>query len=306
MIKLNGKEVKIDKFPDGTLLLKPEISVVYNFSFTITWNFENNEEMATLLFLTKHLNANGHRNIRLVMPYIPNARQDRAKDKMADVFTLKYFADFINFLDFSEVVVLDPHSSVSEALINNIKVVEPQEFIAKATDKVCSLTKNDRPFTVFYPDEGAMKRYSGKFNHPYSFGIKKRDWQTGKILGLDVIGDEDNIKGRNILIIDDICSKGGTFYHSAKKLKELGANKIFLYVTHCEKTILQGEIFTSGLIEKVFTTDSIFTDECLKAAKSAGVSDKIEIFHYVDIDTGNWWMMGGTRVTVENKNGGIF
>jgi len=61
--------------------------------------------------------------------------------------------------------------------------------------------------------------------------------------------------------VDDICSKGGTFYHSAKKLKELGAKEVYLYISHCENSILQGEVLTSGLIERVFTTDSILTEE---------------------------------------------
>ena len=62
-------------------------------------------------------------------------------------------------------------------------------------------------------------------------------------------------------IVDDISSRGGTFYFSAKELKKLGANDIYLYISHCENTILEGEVLTSGLIKKVFTTDSIFTAE---------------------------------------------
>ena len=58
---------------------------------------------------------------------------------------------------------------------------------------------------MFYPDEGAGKRYSGMIPLPYCFGIKKRDWKTGQILGLDVAGDIDSIAGKNILIVDDIC-----------------------------------------------------------------------------------------------------
>jgi ribose-phosphate pyrophosphokinase len=54
-------------------------------------------------------------------------------------------------------------------------------------------------------------------------------------------------------------SRGGTFFHSAKKLKEMGAAEIYLYITHCENTILEGEVLTSGLVEKVYTTKSIFT-----------------------------------------------
>ena len=69
----------------------------------------------------------------------------------------------------------------------------------------------------------------------------KRDRATGQIKGIDVGGDVDNIAGKNILIVDDICSKGGTFYFSAKKLKELGAKNIYLHITHCENTIFEGE-----------------------------------------------------------------
>jgi ribose-phosphate pyrophosphokinase len=158
------------------------------------------------------------------------------------------------------VQVLDPHSSVSEALINNIMVCNPKKYIEKTLGRIES-QYNCEHVLAFYPDEGAMKRYSGLLDRPYAFGIKKRDWATGKIEGLDVAGSIDKIKDSRILIIDDICSKGGTFYHSAKKLKELGAKEIYLYVTHCENTILEGELLTSGLIEKVYTTNSIFTKE---------------------------------------------
>jgi ribose-phosphate pyrophosphokinase len=120
-------------------------------------------------------------------------------------------------------------------------------------------TKKEYSLTMFYPDEGAMKRYAGMFNLPYAFGIKKRNWETGQIEGLDVAGAVDEISGRDILIVDDICSRGGTFYHSAKKLKELGARDIYLYVSHCENTILEGELLKDDLIKKVYTTNSIFT-----------------------------------------------
>ena len=96
---------------------------------------------------------------------------------------------------------------------------------------------------------------------PYVFGMKKRDWATGQINGLDVAGATELIDGSRVLIVDDICSRGGTFYHSAKKLKELGAKEVYLYVSHCENTILEGEVLSSGLIEKVYTTDSLLTRE---------------------------------------------
>lgn len=255
MIKLNGRIVKINKFPDGTLLLKENTTTKTGLSHIakIDWFFENNEELITLIFLTKHLRAHGVTNIALSMPYIPNSRQDRVKNS-EDVFTLKYFADIINYLNFDSVQVLDPHSSVSEALIDRVNVVSPKKYITEALED-CN------PDMLFFPDEGAMKRYSAMFMKEYAFGVKKRDWATGEILGLDVMGAIDKIKSSKILLIDDICSRGGTFYHSAKKLKELGAKEIYLYATHCENTILEGDLLEGDLINKIFTTNSIFTKE---------------------------------------------
>ncbi len=63
-------------------------------------------------------------------------------------------------------------------------------------------------------------------------------------------------------MIDDICSKGGTFYYGSKELNKYGCKDMYLYVTHCENTILDGELLKEdSLFKKVFTTRSIFTKE---------------------------------------------
>lgn len=257
MLELNGKKIETGTFPDGTLLIKENVPKEFNSerSARVSWRFENNEELVALIFIVKHLKAHGVSVIHLDMPYIPNARQDRVKSD-EDVFTLKYFSEVINWLGFASVTVLDPHSSVSEALFENIIIKTPAENIARVIDGI-----GEQNLMMFYPDEGAMKRYSTLTDKPFAFGIKKRDWSTGQIKGLDVSGAVDMISGSRILIVDDICSKGGTFYYSAKKLRELGAAEVYLYISHCENSILQGEILTSGLIERVFTTDSILTAE---------------------------------------------
>ena len=61
---------------------------------------------------------------------------------------------------------------------------------------------------------------------------------------------------------------GYFFYFSAKKLKELGAGDIYLYVTHCENTIFDGELITGDLIKHIYTTDSLLTKR----------DDKITVF----------------------------
>lgn len=257
MIKINGKQIELGHFPDGTLLLKSNIKELAcdNDSITIKWNYENNEELVALYFITNHIKASGFKNIILDMPYIPNARQDRVKND-EDVFTLKYFAQMLNSLSFSEVRVLDAHSNVSLALIDNVKLVSPKEYIYKVIEKIKG--DNAENLLMFYPDEGASKRYSGMIPLPYCFGIKNRDWSTGQIKSLSISGEVDRIKGNNVLIVDDICSFGGTFYFSAQKLAELGAKKIYLFISHCEKSILNGKLINCELINKIYTTDSIY------------------------------------------------
>lgn len=265
MISINDRIVPQGNFPDNTLMLK-DLNNYFTFGAgaTITWNYENDSELFALICIRRYAEQFYPDYVDLIMPYCPHARMDRVKNG-DDVFTLKYFSEIINSLNFRRVVILDVHSNVASALIDKYRSESPELFISRVIFDIESTTKNS--LIAFYPDEGAMKRYSDMVSIRYAFGIKKRDWETGKILGLDV-QNQELVKDKNILIIDDICSRGGTFYHSAKKLKELGAKEVYLYVTHCENTILEGELLTSGLIEKVYTTNSIFTKE----------HEKIEVF----------------------------
>lgn len=263
MIKIDGHPIEIGNFPDGTLLLKyaPSLRQIEE-NARLYWQYENDREFLALIYLVNHLRERGVIDIYLGMPYIPNARMDRTKNK-EDVFTLKYFAEILNSLNFRQVVVLDPHSDVSSALIKNLTVESPKMYVEQAIAKIIpdlrKIHEPDAELMMFYPDNGAAKRYSDMVKLPYAFGIKRRNWETGVIEGLDVSGAVDQIAGKDILIVDDICSRGGTFYHSAKKLKELGANDIYLYVSHCENTILEGDLLKGDLVKRVYTTDSIFT-----------------------------------------------
>ena len=260
MIRLGDKVYEYGHYPDGTLNIKlteEEVSTAIAYK-SISWYYDSEEELVVLIYLLNALRSQRITGMDLYMPYVPNARMDRCENAN-DVFTLKYFADIINSFAFRFVKTLDVHSTVAEALINNISNESPVSYIQSVMGQIVSFT--DKEFTIFYPDAGAMKRYSKMIEATYVFGNKVRDWDTGVIKGLDVIGDVELVKEHDILIVDDICSRGGTFYHSAKKLKELGANDIYLYITHCENTILEGELINSGLVKRIYTTDTIFTKQ---------------------------------------------
>ena len=258
MITVNNFEIDTKStFPDGTLLMKYQYSErICHPHINVEWTYENDGELFALICLTKQLPRVKEKH--LIMKYLPHARQDRVK-KPEDVFTLKYFCEVINYLGYDKVRVLDAHSNVSLALLNNVEPMDVSSHINQAI----YLCKNTNNFALYFPDEGAMKRYSDGCGLPYTFGIKKRNWEDGKILGVQ-IADPEIVSGKDILIVDDICSRGGTFYHSAKALKEAGARDIYLYITHCENTILEGDIFTSGLIKQVYTTDSLVHRDELK------------------------------------------
>lgn len=254
------KEVTPTVFPDTTKLLKVDIEVG-NGDYTIVWLYDNDEELFQVIAITKHLQAKGF-EVNLRMPYIPNARMDRVKSAN-EVFTLKYFAQVINWLGFKNVYVANPHSTVSEALFERLNVDFEcvEDDIMNILFGVNGVTRFAADI-LFFPDSGACKRFGDLFNHlgvPFAYGEKNRDWNTGKILGLNVISNGIDLNGKKILIVDDISSKGGTFFHAANALKKLQASDIALYVTHCENTILDGELVKDGSpIERIYTTNSIF------------------------------------------------
>ena len=264
MILFNGKAVNPTKFPDGTSSFRfdvyglecPGIPTID----TIEWKYDGDHECIIVWYLVKQIRSilGPAIPIQLMLPYVPNARMDRVKSS-DEVFTLKWFADFINSMNFCNVAVLDPHSNVAAALINNVYVMWPDDYIRSVRVLLEEEYGCHDPL-MCYPDEGAAKRYSELMKAEYIFGIKHRDWRSGKIEGLELTTPE-KVSGRDVLIVDDICSRGGTFTHTARALKEAGANDIYLYVSHCENTIFKGSVLTDGLIRHVFTTDSIYRGE---------------------------------------------
>lgn len=252
MIWVNGKKIEQDHFSAGELKIK--LFGCGKERMDIVWHYENDAELFTIMCIRDYYAS--HKAI-LYIPYLPHARMDRVKNP-EDVFTLRTFAHVINSMDFERVYVWDAHSNVGPALIDRCHDVNALTWIQEAITQLGYAKEN---ICLFFPDEGAQKRYGGMFpDYKQAFGIKNRNWETGKIEGYMIIG-EDNVKDNHILIIDDICSYGNTFVKAAEALHEAGANGIDLYVTHCEEAVVRGDVFKCGLIDKVFTTDSLVRSE---------------------------------------------
>lgn len=277
MIKVNDTVIDIQHFSDGSQKLVgihiPERlkGDKYTSLFEIVWKYENESELVTLIYIVNYIRDIYVRNnyITLQMLWAPNARMDRVESEN-DVFTLKYFSQIINSLKFNKVIVLDPHSRVTNALIDRVKVVPAEHFIQKAIEEITTkytFEKDFNDYLVCFPDNGAFERYSNlKCFDGFTkiFGKKHRDWETGKIVKLDLNVDEDVVRGKNVFIVDDMISSGETLYQFIQKLKSYGALQVYIYCSHLENRIMTEpennlrQLLDAGGIRCIFTTDSLF------------------------------------------------
>lgn len=204
--------------------------------------------------LLERVHSNGSR--KLLLPYFPYARQDRITQTNA-AFTLKRVAELINSLNYQKVIIFDPHSDVAAALIHNVTIIEQLDLIEQFNSVVKIIAD---PLTVLVaPDLGAVKKtikVAEHYGKQLSVANKKRDMKTGAITGLELVSGP-SLKGKNCLILDDICDGGRTFTELSSVLHRAGAEEVYLYVTH--GIFSKGtDIFKTGdsRIDKIFTTDS--------------------------------------------------
>ena len=257
MIYLNGSKLNIKKFPNGESLINSQELKLKDQINEIKLKFETDDDITHLIFLKGHLDELNLKS-RLVIGYMPYSRMDRTEG--VTLFTLKHVCKLINSLKFESVSIYEPHSDVCVALLDKVKVINMSKDLAEKALKELEKSKDEQIYLV-YPDAGAAKRYGKQINYNKVLtASKERDFKTGYINKLDINGSIED-KNFKAIIVDDLCSKGGTFTLTASKLREMGATDIYLVVTHCEDTIFKGDILKTDLIKKVYTTNSILSRE---------------------------------------------
>lgn len=245
MFKVNGCTLQIDKYPNGESLFGP-----IPWGDHLEWAYDGEHEIAQLAFLGSHLADRVHEP-RLRIAYLPYSRMDRTPN--GEVFALKYLANIINSIGFSSVEIVDPHSDVCLALIDR----------SHGTYIAPSLVSGPLYDYIVFPDAGAEKRYTDKRFSPTEtlIGNKHRDFETGKIKSLrllradGVMMGNDSAKGQSAVIVDDLCSYGGTFIHCAKALHTMGIVDITLCVTHLENSVYEGQLLDH--VDRVIAWDTL-------------------------------------------------
>lgn len=249
-------------FPVGEMQVNLDLTNHYprnNRDCIVTFTFTSNADIIELLLFCDAAKRLGFSLIQLTMDYVPFSRQDRV-NAPGESFSLAMFANLINSLGFQKVVITDPHSDVTSALIHNVVVIPQAHGFMRVMPLIL---KNS--YWLVSPDAGANKKtyhlaksIKGLDNSSMMcrnlYGViessKIRDTATGDITGT-VVHTEYCSGIDDYIIVDDICDGGRTFIELAKVLRAKGAKRIILFVTHGFFT--KGLGVFAGIIDEVYT-----------------------------------------------------
>ena len=216
----------------------------------IAQRIQSANDLMLLLLATDAIRRAGYKKISALLPYFPAARQDRVVVP-GEPLSLKVYAQVINAQQYDRVIVFDPHSDVTAALLNHVQVVTTELFIQFVLEKI-----DDPNIYLVAPDAGAVKKIyplAKRLNIAEIITCEKsRDVSTGKLSGFKVHAHD--LKGKTCLIVDDICDGGSTFIGIANELKNKNAGRVFLAVSH--GIFSDGFEKFNGVLEGIFTTDS--------------------------------------------------
>jgi ribose-phosphate pyrophosphokinase len=251
---------EISKFPDGQqsiVLTDYNHLERYSDAISIKTRINSFLDLEILICATQALRTITDRPIALYVPYFLGSRSDRKFVEGGVNYLKQVISPIINSLDFTSVVVLDPHSDVLEACLNNFEKADNHLIVKYALEDLGVINSVDEVCLVS-PDAGAYKKIfdvARKFNiEKIITATKVRDMKTGNILHTEipVLDQHNDLK---YIIIDDICDGGRTFVELAKAIKAgRPTAKIYLIVTH--------GIFSAGYdqlseyVDRVYTTNS--------------------------------------------------
>lgn len=270
---------KINKFPDGQQSIDLERGTVNVIDdIRIETRLNSFKDLEILICATKALRNITRKPISLYVPYFLGSRSDRKFVEGGVNYLKEVICPIINSLDFDKVEVLDPHSDVLEACLNNFVKHSNLHLVRKALTQIDNKNGARNRICLVSPDAGAYKKIfdvAKKFEiNNIATGTKVRDLKTGQILhtevpNLPVSTTDEELK---YIIVDDICDGGRTFIELAKAIKEQRPYAdLYLIVTH--------GIFSGGFYELDKWFKGIFCTNSYEDIKSIVEGDKGSTIH---------------------------
>ena len=248
-LKVDLGRVTIEDFPDGEIGVRINENVRGRDVFVIqSIARQPNFYLMELLILIDALKRASARNIMAVLPYYCYARQDR-KDRGREPITAKLVADLLERVGVTSVMTMDLHTEQIQGFFNI-----PVDNLHARTALVQAVKNYGvSDCVVVAPDIGSVKlgrEFSSEL-HTDMAVINKRRLDAEQVEANALIGE---VKGRNVLLVDDMYSTGKTIEKAAKLCKTLGANRIFGAITH---GLMIGDSLVDSFIEKLFITNSL-------------------------------------------------
>ncbi|ADG13580.1 ribose-phosphate pyrophosphokinase [Methanocaldococcus infernus ME] len=238
--------VEFKRFPDNEIYVRILSEVNEDEAVIVSTQREQNDAIVEAILLADALKECGVKEITLVAPYLAYARQDKLFNP-GEAISIRALAKIYSNI-FDRVITINPHEE-------HIKEFFTIPFISgDAVPKLAEYVKDklNDPI-VLGPDQGALrfaKVAAEVLGTEYDYLEKTRISPTE----IKIAPKSLDVKDRDVLIVDDIISTGGTVATAAKMLKEQGANEI---IAACVHPVLIGDalnkLYFSGIKEVVGT-----------------------------------------------------
>ena len=261
-------DVKVMQFSDGEFQPSFEETVRGQDVFIIQSTMPPSDNLFELLLMVDAAKRASARKIIAVIPYFGFARQDR-KDKPRVAIGAKLVANMLMAAGVDRLMTMDLHADQIQGFFE-----VPVDHLFASTIFFPELEKlNNGNLIMAAPDAGGAKRansYAKKLNTSLAICHKQRK-VANEIAEMTVIGD---VRGKDVILIDDMVDTAGTLTKAADLFMENGANSVRAFCTHA---VLSGPAFER--IEKSKLTELIVTDTIPLKQKS----DKIRVLTVADL-----------------------
>ena len=264
----NLGDVTIRTFSDGELWVKFEENIRGNDVFIIQSTCGPAENLIELFLLLDAAVRGSAKRVTAVIPYFGYGRQDR-KDQPRVPISSRVMVDIISTTGADRIISMDLHSTQ----IQGFASIPFDHIYSRMVllDTLKSLDLNSDKCTVLAPDVGSAamgQSYAKRLGFHFAL-IDKRRYAPNKAEVSHLIGD---LKGKDVMIIDDMIDTAGTTVSAAKAAIDEGANSVIAVATH---GVLSGpaiERLDSAPIDKIILTDTIALPEGKKISKMHVVS----------------------------------
>ncbi len=265
-------QVQIRNFSDGEIWVKYTENVRGSDVFIIQSTNPPADHLMELLIMVDAARRASARKVTAVIPYFGYARQDR-KDQPRVSITAKLVANLMTTAGVDRVITMDLHAPQIQGFFD----IPVDHLYSSALYTSFFLNKKMQDLTVVSPDVGGIKmaRAFAKRLGGDLILIDKRRPKPNQAEVMNIIGE---VKGRNILIVDDLIDTGGTFVAAARALRAAGAKEIYGACTHA---ILSGNStsrIAAAPVSRLFVTDTIALDSKISRSKTIKVLSVADIF----------------------------